>query len=78
MNSIDSVGHPELLIPCHQTLLAILRSKEGDDNWVTGKTSEETKDGLRKRVQAANDVIADLEHSIEMMKQDMVDRRLVS
>jgi hypothetical protein len=60
-----------------QTLLAILRSKEGDDNWVTGRGTEETKDGLRRKVKDAEAVIADLEHTITMVKQDMIDRRSV-
>ena len=64
-----------IIPPILQTLLAILRSKEGDDNWVTGKTSEETKDSLRKKVKDAEAVIADLEHTITMVKQDMIDNR---
>ena len=66
---------PRALTSHSQTLLAILRSKEGDDNWVTGKSTEETKDSLRRKVKEAEAVIADLEHTITMVKQDMIDNR---
>ena len=59
-----------------QTLQAILKSKEGDDNWTTGKAgNEETKDSLRKKVQRSEDIIADLEKTISVIKKDIIGAR---
>ena len=38
-----------------------------------GKSASDSKDALRKKVQHAEANIADLEHTITMLKQDMIE-----
>ena len=63
----------------HQTLLAILKSKEGDDNWLAaGRQSDETKDGLRRKISSLENCITDLKRDVDVLQQNAISHRYVN